>query len=411
MGGGIVPGSLILVGGDPGVGKSTLLLQVAGLLAEGGEEDVSAPVLYVSGEESEEQVANRAERMGIETEDLFIFSATNMEIILQWIQRIGPRAVVVDSIQTVYLSEATGSAGSTSQVKECATALLHVAKRNGISVFLVGHVTKTGEIAGPRVLEHIVDVVLYMEGERMQTHRLVRSVKNRYGTTDEVGVFEMKKGGLVPVANPSALFLGDRGGSGGSSASASVAVVLEGRRPLLVEVQALSSPVGAPPGRRTANGVDRERLSLILAVLQKQAGLKIYTQDIFINVVGGLQLKEPGADIAIAIAIASSYFEKSLPLDTVYIGEIGLGGELRPVGQLERRLGEAAKLGFKRAIVPTSGSVAREEEDGEGSNNSVDGLVSCPCANIIEALCEAFGMNVEEFDKRNDDDKDEEVED
>lgn len=335
LGGGIVPGSLVLVGGDPGVGKSTLLLQVAGLLAEGTPPATGpAPVLYVSGEESVEQVKSRADRMGIAAEDLFLFSATDLELILRWMAELGPRAVVIDSIQTVYLPEATGSAGSVSQVRECAAALLRAAKRSGAVVFLVGHVTKAGEIAGPRVLEHVVDVVLYMEGERLQSHRLLRSVKNRFGATDEVGVFAMAPEGLVAVANPSELFLGERGlaeEDGGGGGAAAVAVTMQGTRPILLEVQALCSPVSEPPGTRRANGVDLQRLPLLLAVLQKQAGLPLHRQDIFVNVVGGLQLKEPAADAAVAAAIASSYFDKPLPRTTAFVGELGLHGELRSV--------------------------------------------------------------------------------
>eukprot|EP00850_Spirogloea_muscicola_P019089 SM000183S03983 [mRNA] locus=s183:194346:198390:+ [translate_table: standard] len=406
LGGGVVPGSLILVGGDPGVGKSTLLLQVAALLAEGAGQAGPAPVLYVSGEESVEQVSSRAERMGVSAEQLFLLNVTDMEQILAAIQDLQPRAVVVDSIQTVYLAEANGSAGSVSQVRECATALLHVAKGTGTPIFLasplffkqlrssrrdrpdrlafsVGHVTKTGDIAGPRVLEHIVDVVLYMEGERMQSYRLLRSVKNRFGPADEVGVFRMEEEGLQAVANPSELFLSERAGAGGSgAASAAIAVVMEGTRPLLIEIQALCSKCPQPPGRRTANGVDPQRLHLLLAVLGKQSGIQLYSHDVFLNVVGGLKLKEPAADLAVAVAIASSFLERPVPADMAVIGEVGLGGELRAVGQLERRMNEAAKLGFRRCIVPKSAA---------SSKSAAGSLVAIPCATIRGAIEAALG--------------------
>ncbi|KAL3699191.1 hypothetical protein R1sor_017213 [Riccia sorocarpa] len=379
LGGGVVPGSLILVGGDPGVGKSTLLLQVAGLLAVDSNQEGPAPVLYVSGEESVEQISSRADRMEIAAHDLFLYSATDLELLLEAIQNLNPRAVIVDSIQTVYLPEATGSAGSVIQVRECAAALLRMAKQSSIPIFLVGHVTKTGDIAGPRVLEHIVDVVLYMEGERLQSHRLLRVVKNRYGSTDEVGVFEMVQGGLEAIKNPSALFLSERVADSNITAAAAVAVTMEGSRPILLEVQALCSGAGSQqPGRRTANGVDSQRLYLLLAVLTKQAGFKLQNQDVFINVVGGLQLREPAADVAVAVSICSSLLEKPVPRDMAFIGEIGLGGELRSVGQLERRLAEAAKLGFSRCIVPKSA--------GRSPKVAAKHIMAIPCADIKEVV-------------------------
>ncbi|CAM6128724.1 unnamed protein product [Calypogeia fissa] len=379
LGGGIVPGSLILVGGDPGVGKSTLLLQIAGLLALGAKDD-PAPVLYVSGEESVEQISDRADRMQIGAHELFLYSATDLELVLEAIQELKPRAVVVDSIQTVYLPEATGSAGSVIQVRECAAAMLRLAKQTNIPIFLVGHVTKTGDIAGPRVLEHIVDVVLYMEGERLQSHRLLRVVKNRYGSSDEVGVFEMVEGGLEAITNPSALFLSERAADSNFTPSAAVAVTMEGSRPILLEVQALCS-LGSiqSAGRRTANGVDNQRLYLLLAVLMKQAGLKLQNQDVFINVVGGLQLREPASDVAVATAICSSFLEKPVPRDMAFIGEIGLGGEIRSVGQLDRRIAEAAKLGFKSCIVPRS------------CKGVVKNITAIPCADIRDVLQRALG--------------------
>jgi len=366
LGGGVVPGSLILVGGEPGVGKSTLLLQVADLLtlthtqsggdtnSQDNDETESRPVLYVSGEESSEQIGSRAERMGVgNNPDVYLYSATRLELVLEAVLRLRPRALIVDSIQTVYLDDLPSSAGSVVQVRECASALLQVAKRERIPVFLVGHVTKSGDIAGPRVLEHIVDVVVYMEGGRQQAVRLVRCVKNRYGATDEVGVFSMEDAGLKAVANPSALFLSARDSP--VSVSSSVTVVVEGTRPLVMEVQALCSPV--PPGSnappiRAPTGVKKERLWLILAVLGKHTSIRPYGVDVHINVTGGLSVTEPAADLAIATAIASSYYERPLDRHTALIAEVGLGGELRGVTQLERRVAEAIKLGFNRVIIP-----------------------------------------------------------
>lgn len=386
LGGGLVPGSLILVGGDPGVGKSTLLLQVAGLIAEGSGEQGPSPVLYVSGEESVEQISNRADRLEIRAHELFLYSATDLELVIEAIAEIHPRAVIVDSIQTVYLAEANGSAGSVSQVRECATALLRVAKQTKVPIFLVGHVTKGGDIAGPKILEHVVDVVLYMEGERLQSHRLLRVVKNRYGSTDEVGVFEMVQEGLAAVASPSELFLSARNQDSTNAASAAVAVTMEGSRPILLEVQALCSSVGQQSGRRTANGVDAQRLSLLLAVLVKQAGLKLSNQDVFINVVGGLQLREPAADVAIAVAICSSYLEQAVDREMAFVGEIGLGGELRSVGQMERRLLEAAKLGFKKCVVPKSAAKSFKTAVGAG-------FITIPCADVKEVIERLFLRN------------------
>lgn len=361
LGGGIVPGSLILVGGEPGVGKSTLLLQVADMLSsrKSGRED--STVLYVSGEESIQQICSRANRMGMETsDDVYLYSSTRLDVILDALARLNPSALIVDSIQTVYLDDLPSSAGSVVQVRECASALLQVAKKTGIPVFLVGHVTKSGDIAGPRVLEHIVDVVIYMEGGRQQAMRLVRCVKNRYGPTDEVGVFSMEHEGMTVVSNPSAFFLSSQLDS--PSVCSAVTVIMEGTRPLMMEVQALCSRSHAgnnTPPMRVPSGVKKERLWLILAVLSKYTRIKPFGVDIHVNVTGGLNVTEPSADIAIACAIASSYYEKPLPADTAVVGEIGLGGELRPVTQLERRVLEAQKLGFKRIIVPKSSEKIR----------------------------------------------------
>jgi len=346
LGGGIVPGSIVLVGGDPGIGKSTLMLQMTMEMAS------QKRVLYVSGEESEKQIKMRAVRLNGKKElpkNLLLVTETNLEVILNHINEVKPDLLIIDSIQTVYLSELDSSAGSVSQVRECSSQLRELAKSSGISVFIIGHVTKEGTIAGPRVLEHIVDTVLYLEGDRFQAYRLLRSVKNRFGATSEVGVFEMREGGLTEVTNPSEAFLAERLVN---AAGSSIAVTMEGTRPILVEIQGLTSPTQFGNARRTANGVDFNRLLLIAAVLTRRAGFKLSEQDIFVNVVGGLQIDEPAADLAIAAAIASSWKDASVKADAVLIGEIGLAGELRMPGQMPARLREAAKLGFKTAIVP-----------------------------------------------------------
>ncbi|HKJ37565.1 MAG TPA: DNA repair protein RadA [Anaerolineales bacterium] len=346
LGGGIVPGSIVLIGGDPGIGKSTLMLQMTMEMA------ASKRVLYVSGEESERQIKMRATRLNEKKElpkDLLLVTETNLEVILNHINETKPDLLIIDSIQTVYLSELDSSAGSVSQVRECSSQLRELAKSSGISVFIIGHVTKEGAIAGPRVLEHIVDTVLYLEGDRFQAYRLLRSVKNRFGATAEVGVFEMRQGGLIEVTNPSEAFLAERMVNAAGSA---IAVTMEGTRPILVEVQGLTSPTQFGNARRTANGVDFNRLLLISAVLSRRAGYKLSEQDIFVNVVGGLQIDEPAADLAIAAAIASSWKDVSVKADAVLIGEIGLAGELRMPSQMPARLREASKLGFKTAIVP-----------------------------------------------------------
>ena len=346
LGGGIVPGSIVLVGGDPGIGKSTLMLQMA--MEMGSQKRV----LYVSGEESERQIKMRAVRLNGQKElpkNLLLVTETNLEIILNHISEVKPDLLIVDSIQTVYLSNMDSSAGSVSQVRECSSQLRELAKTSGISVFVIGHVTKEGTIAGPRVLEHIVDTVLYLEGDRFQAYRLLRSVKNRFGATSEVGVFEMREGGLAEVTNPSEAFLAERMINAAGSA---IAVTMEGTRPLLVEIQGLTSPTQFGNARRTANGIDFNRLLLISAVLTRRVGLKLSEQDVFVNVVGGLQIDEPAADLAVAAAIASSWRDISVKADSVLIAEIGLAGELRMPGQMQARLREAQKLGFRTAIVP-----------------------------------------------------------
>jgi DNA repair protein RadA/Sms len=349
LGGGIVPGSIVLIGGDPGIGKSTLMLQMAMEMAN------TQRVLYVSGEESERQIKMRAVRL-LATRDkkelpknLLLVTETNLEVILNHVSDSKPDLLIVDSIQTVYLSELDSSAGSVSQVRECASHLRELAKSSGVSVFLIGHVTKEGAIAGPRVLEHIVDTVLYLEGDRFQAYRLLRSVKNRFGATAEVGVFEMREGGLVEVTNPSEAFLAERMVN---AAGSTIAVTMEGTRPILVEIQGLTSPTQFGNARRTPNGIDFNRLLLIAAVLTRRVGLKLSEQDVFVNVVGGIQIDEPAADLAIAAAITSSWKDVPVRAEAVLIGEIGLAGELRMPGQMVARLREAQKLGFKTAIVP-----------------------------------------------------------
>lgn len=344
LGGGLVPGSVVLVGGDPGIGKSTLLLQIAAEM-----DRIAGPVLYVSGEESERQIKMRAERLGVQADDLYLVTETEIGSILAHVEAIKPRLLIVDSIQTTYIESKASSAGSVSQVRECASQFRELAKNSGIAVFLVGHVTKEGVIAGPRVLEHIVDTVLYLEGDRFQAYRLLRSVKNRFGPTSEVGVFEMRDRGMVEVSNPSEAFIAERVVNAPGSA---IAVTLEGTRPLLVEVQALASQTAYPNPRRTANGIDFNRMLLITAVLSKRVGIKLYEKDIFINVISGLKIDEPAADLAIAVAVASSSWDLPVPADMAFVGEIGLSGELRAVSQTTTRVREAAKLGFRRVLVP-----------------------------------------------------------
>jgi DNA repair protein RadA/Sms len=353
LGGGIVPGSMVLIGGDPGIGKSTLLLQMVLSLAAREE------VLYISGEESELQLKGRALRLmpeGQDLEKLFLLTETDLDLIIDRIQNLGPSLVVIDSIQTIRIAEIESGAGSISQVRESASRLQALAKSSGIAIFIVGHVTKEGAIAGPKVLEHIVDTVLYLEGDSFHAFRLLRSVKNRFGATSEVGVFEMSSSGLVEVPNPSEAFLAERVLHSPGSA---IAVTMEGTRPLLVEVQGLTSTTTFGNPRRTANGVDFNRLLLTAAVLTRRAGIRLSDQDVFVNVVGGLQISEPALDLAMAIAIASSMRDRPVDPGLAFIGEIGLSGEVRTVPQLSSRLREAAKLGFKRVIVP--GKIRKEE--------------------------------------------------
>jgi DNA repair protein RadA/Sms len=350
LGGGIVPGSIVLIGGDPGIGKSTLTLQMAMQLAE------ENTVLYVSGEESERQIKMRADRLAPRDADgkvhlpdkLYLVTETNLSQIFTHVHTIQPALLVVDSIQTMTLPEMESTAGSISQVRECTARLRELAKSTGITVFLIGHVTKEGVIAGPRVLEHIVDTVLYLEGEQFQSYRLLRSVKNRFGATSEVGVFEMQEKGMVEVSNPSEVFLAERMINAPGSA---VAVTMEGTRPLLVEIQGLTTQSNFGNPRRNANGIDFNRLLLITAVLTRRLGLPLGEQDVFTNVVSGLRISEPAADLAVAAAITSSLRDVPVRADTVLIAEVGLSGELRMVNHMPTRLKEAAKLGFKRAVI------------------------------------------------------------
>ena len=345
LGGGVVPGSLVLIGGDPGIGKSTLLLQVSTQLSHQGT------VLYVSGEESAEQIKLRAERLGDIDSEFYLYAETNMQNIRTEIEKIKPDFLIIDSIQTVMSPEISSVQGSVSQVREVTAELMQLAKTNNIATFIVGHMTKEGTLAGPRTLEHMVDTVLYFEGERQHTFRILRAVKNRFGSTNEIGIFEMQSGGLVEVVNPSEVFLEERlDGATGSS----IVVTMEGTRPILAEVQALVTPTMFGNAKRTTTGLDFNRASLIMAVLEKRAGLLLQNQDAYLKSAGGVKLDEPAIDLAVAVAIASSY--KDLPTNPqeCFIGEIGLTGEIRRVNRIEQRINEAAKLGFTKVYAPKS---------------------------------------------------------
>ncbi len=347
LGGGVVAGSLVLLGGDPGIGKSTLLLQVASRLAASTPSE--RPVLYISGEESEQQIKLRGERLGVSAESLLLFSETNLDRILSELKHHRPSLVVLDSVQTVYSSRFSSAPGSVSQVREAAAELLYFAKSTGTPVFLIGHVTKEGNLAGPKALEHIVDTVLYFEGERHYSHRLVRATKNRYGAAGELGVFEMTGSGLEPVENPSGLFLSERP----EKAPGSVVVCsLEGTRPLLVEIQALVSRSSFGYPRRVTVGIDSNRVALLLAVLEKRVGLQLSAEDVYVNVAGGLAVGEPVADLGVAAAVASSFKGRPVDSQTVLLGEVGLAGEVRAAQQVAVRVKEAARLGFNKIILP-----------------------------------------------------------
>jgi len=369
LGGGIVPGSLALISGDPGIGKSTLLLQVAALVAR-----QQGNVVYVSGEETARQIKLRADRLGLSGKKLYLLAETNLEAILNRMEEISPSLVIIDSIQTVFLPELDTLPGSITQVRECTMRLMQWAKPAAVPVLLSGHVTKEGAIAGPRVLEHIVDVVLYLEGEPFSAYRLLRCVKNRFGSTNEIGVFEMKEQGLVEITNPSQIFLSPHTGE---IVGSTVTCTLEGSRPLLVEIQALTNPTSFGLPRRVANGVDFGRLLLIIAVLSRRAGLRLGNQDIVVNVTGGLKINEPAADLSIALAIASSFSDMEVDPRLAVIGEMGLSGELRAVSQLERRLTEVSRLGFRRCLVPKIGLKGL---------NAPTSLEVVPAATIREAI-------------------------
>ena len=355
LGGGAVAGSLVLVGGAPGIGKSTLLLQICKSLCNGRK------VLYVSGEESEKQLKMRAERIGTQPEDLYVLSETRLSDILEATDSITPDILIVDSVQTLYREENDSAPGSVSQVKDCTMALMQLSKAEGITVFVVGHINKDGAIAGPKVLEHMVDCVLYFEGDPNSSYRLLRAAKNRFGSTNEIGVFEMADSGLVEVPNPSQMLL--EGRPDGASGTC-VACVMEGTRPVLAEVQALVSKTTFNVPRRTADGFDFNRAALLLAVAEKRCGMKLSAFDAYINVIGGLRLDEPGADLPVVLAIASSYRDTVIPSDMVAIGEVGLTGEIRSVSHMNQRLGEVARLGFKICIIPRNGSEKLEIPDG-----------------------------------------------
>ena len=356
LGGGVVEGSVVLVGGDPGIGKSTLLIQAASQLSQR-----SGKVLYVSGEESPEQIKLRAERLGIDSENIILLSETHLEGIIDTAAEMSPGTVVIDSIQTMYTEELTSAPGSVGQVRECAARLMHFAKRSKIPLFLIGHVTKEGAIAGPRVLEHIVDTVLYFEGDRGHAYRILRTVKNRFGSTNEIGVFQMTDAGLMAIENPSELFLSERPQNVSGS---TVVASMEGTRPLLIELQALVSPTNFGMPRRTCIGVDFNRVNLLVAVLEKIAGLHLGGMDIFINVVGGIKIIEPAVDIGVIAAIASSLREVPIYSKTVLFGEVGLSGEIRAVNQVDARVREAAKIGFERAVLPKSSGVRLKDNPG-----------------------------------------------
>jgi DNA repair protein RadA/Sms len=345
LGGGIVKGSVVLIGGDPGVGKSTISLQISSQLTKQGR-----LVLYVSGEESVAQTKLRAKRLGCtDSDDLYIVNQTDLSLIIEYINKINPDIVIIDSIQVIFEPTISSSPGSVSQVRECSGILTQIAKTGGISIFIIGHVTKEGALAGPRVLEHIVDTVLYFEGDRFSIYRILRAVKNRFGSTNEIGVFEMGSEGLTEVKNPSEIFLSERP----KDVSGSVVVsVLEGSRPLLVEIQSLVSKSGFGYARRRTQGYDYNRLSLLVAVLEKRLGLHLEAEDIFVNVAGGIKIEDPAADLAVAVAVASAFSEQLVMPDTVVLGEIGLAGEIRSISQVILRINESQKLGFKHCVLP-----------------------------------------------------------
>lgn len=374
LGGGIVDGSLVLIGGDPGIGKSTILIQVAGNLSRD-----AGKVLYISGEESAEQIKIRSNRVGITTPDLLLASETDINAVSHYVETAAPKYVIIDSIQTMHDPELSSAPGTVSQVRGCTNALMQIAKNSGIPIFIVGHVTKEGALAGPRVLEHMVDTVLYFEGERHQSYRVLRAVKNRFGSTDEIGLFEMREEGLVEVPNPSEVLLAERPEHGAGSV---VTATVEGTRPLLVEIQALVAPSYFTSPRRTCTGIDYNKLLMILAVLEKRVGLNLGNKDVYVNVAGGVRIVEPAADLAVALAVASSLMDYTVDPHAIVLGEIGLSGEIRSVSQSEKRLKEASRLGFKRAILSSrstgklAGGIGIEPVGVSGVRQAIDAAFS-----------------------------------
>ena len=376
LGGGIVKGSLVLVGGDPGIGKSTLLIQVSSNVANAGRK-----VLYISGEESESQIKMRAKRLGIKSDNLYIFAENNLSIIEASLDSINPDLIIVDSIQTVYSPEISSAPGTVSQIKEGTSKFMKISKKMGISTFVVGHVTKEGSLAGPKLLEHMVDTVIYFEGERYNSYRLVRAVKNRFGSTNELGVFEMRDLGLVELENPSKVLISEKP----KDVSGSVIIsTVEGTRPMLLELQALVSPTSFGIAKRTATGVDFNRVALLLAVLEKRVGLQIQNQDVYINVVGGIKINEPSIDMGIIISVASSFRNIPIPEDVVVTGEVGLTGEVRAVSFIEKRIAECKKLGFKKVVIPRNNYDAVKD---------VKGIDIIPVDNLRQAINIALGGN------------------
>ncbi|NMS91092.1 DNA repair protein RadA [Clostridioides difficile] len=376
LGGGIVKGSLVLVGGDPGIGKSTLLIQVSSNVANLGR-----TVLYITGEESESQIKMRAKRLGINSENLYIFAENNLSIIESYLESVNPELIILDSIQTVFSPEISSAPGTVSQIKEGTSKFMKISKKMGISTFIVGHVTKEGSLAGPKLLEHMVDTVLYFEGERYNTYRLVRAVKNRFGSTNELGVFEMRDLGLVELDNPSKILISEKPKDVAGSVIIST---VEGTRPMLLELQALVSPTSFGIPKRTSTGVDYNRVGMLLAVLEKRVGLQIQNQDVYINIVGGIKINEPSIDLGIAISVASSFRNIPIDEDIAVTGEVGLTGEVRAVSFIEKRISECKKLGFKKIVVPRSNyEVVKDTK----------GIEIWPVDNLRQAINIVLGRN------------------
>ncbi|HEK8831470.1 TPA: DNA repair protein RadA [Clostridioides difficile] len=376
LGGGIVKSSLVLVGGDPGIGKSTLLIQVSSNVANLGK-----TVLYITGEESESQIKMRAKRLGINSENLYIFAENNLSIIESYLESVNPELIILDSIQTVFSPEISSAPGTVSQIKEGTSKFMKISKKMGISTFIVGHVTKEGSLAGPKLLEHMVDTVLYFEGERYNTYRLVRAVKNRFGSTNELGVFEMRDLGLVELDNPSKILISEKPKDVAGSVIIST---VEGTRPMLLELQALVSPTSFGIPKRTSTGVDYNRVGMLLAVLEKRVGLQIQNQDVYINIVGGIKINEPSIDLGIAISVASSFRNIPIDEDIAVTGEVGLTGEVRAVSFIEKRIAECKKLGFKKIVVPRSNyDVVKETK----------GIEIWPVDNLRQAINIVLGRN------------------